>query len=846
MEKPGDRIGRYRLLEEIGHGGCGAVYMAEQENGASSRRLLQMKQRIQLVRGDLDWIVMKCLEKDRARRYETANGLATDIERHLKNEPVLARPPSRVYEFQKTVRRHKFGFAATVAVIAALGVGIVATSLQAVRARRAEREQARLLRQAQAARQDATEKLWSSYLAEARALRMSGQAGRQLDSLAALGKAAAIRPTLALRNEAIASMVLPDMKWKGDKNFASERGITLDARFENYATCDRAGVVKICRMSDDHELSRLPLVGAGATVFDAFSPDGKWLAVTYADNHMRVWDWATQTQAIEVSKCKEGLLRFTPDSQRLAISDCTNLVMYELTGGKFRTISLTGSEGTPLKPGDFGFDPAGRRLVIVDVERQTNMLIMDTDSGKVLQALPHPDGFFRWAWHPDGRRLATTGADSFVRIWDTTTGKRLKSFQVDQAVGLAFNHEGNLLATSGWDGRIRLFDFPSARQQVSIYTSADIFGFSPDDRTLASVGSTLRLFEMAPSHGLRIVRERAEGTSPPGGEIVFDGHGRFLAYQVPEGVRVWDCQNRRDVSFVAAADTEPAEPVGFDPGNENLLICGSEGLLRYPITEVSPAAVVLGAPVVVLRVNRPLGFTSGDGKLCAITAQNRWRILRTDTFAEVARTGAQPGTVFAAFSPDGKLLATGAFKFPGVKVWNTQTGDLAKDLPVNGDVKEDSATVAFSPEGTLVTATRFEYCFWNVRDWSLVRRVPQETGNDYPAKMAFSRDGRIFAGIHSRNVVRLHDAATGEVLADLEAPYSKFITSLAFNADGTQLVAGESRDALRAWNLRLIRQKLVELGLDWEQPTLPADQSGQPAQKAVTAHAATLLSSPQR
>src|SRR5262249_7083566 len=51
---------------------------------------------------DLDWIVMKCLEKDRARRYETANGLATDIQRHLNNEPVVARPPNRLYELQKT------------------------------------------------------------------------------------------------------------------------------------------------------------------------------------------------------------------------------------------------------------------------------------------------------------------------------------------------------------------------------------------------------------------------------------------------------------------------------------------------------------------------------------------------------------------------------------------------------------------------------------------------------------------------------------------------------------------------------------------------------------------------
>jgi len=79
---------------------------------------------IHRLRGDLDWIVMKCLEKDRTRRYETANGVAMDVQRHLNNEPVVARPPSKLYEFQKTVRRHKFGFAAAAAVIAALGLGL--------------------------------------------------------------------------------------------------------------------------------------------------------------------------------------------------------------------------------------------------------------------------------------------------------------------------------------------------------------------------------------------------------------------------------------------------------------------------------------------------------------------------------------------------------------------------------------------------------------------------------------------------------------------------------------------------------------------------------------------------
>jgi serine/threonine protein kinase/tetratricopeptide (TPR) repeat protein len=113
------------------------------------RRLQEHRQRINLVRGDLDWITMKALEKDRQRRYETVNGLAQDIERHLDNEPVVARPPSRLYRFQKFVRRNKLGFGAAAAISAVLVLGVVVSTVEAERARGAELEQIRSRQQAQ-------------------------------------------------------------------------------------------------------------------------------------------------------------------------------------------------------------------------------------------------------------------------------------------------------------------------------------------------------------------------------------------------------------------------------------------------------------------------------------------------------------------------------------------------------------------------------------------------------------------------------------------------------------------------------------------------------------------------
>jgi serine/threonine protein kinase len=93
-----------------------------------------------LLRGDLDWIVMKCLEKNRIRRYDAANGLASDIKRHIDNQPVVARPPSAAYRFQKAWRRNRVVFMAAAAVVIALLLGTMISLWQANNAKENERK----------------------------------------------------------------------------------------------------------------------------------------------------------------------------------------------------------------------------------------------------------------------------------------------------------------------------------------------------------------------------------------------------------------------------------------------------------------------------------------------------------------------------------------------------------------------------------------------------------------------------------------------------------------------------------------------------------------------------------
>ena len=128
----------------------------------SAQRKLEPARLTREVRGDLDWIVMKCLEKDRARRYETANGLARDIERYLRDEAVEASPPSQWYRMRKFARKNRrlIGTAAAFMLLLTAGAGV--STWQAVRAREAERR-------AIAARDNEAEQLKQAKRSEARA-----------------------------------------------------------------------------------------------------------------------------------------------------------------------------------------------------------------------------------------------------------------------------------------------------------------------------------------------------------------------------------------------------------------------------------------------------------------------------------------------------------------------------------------------------------------------------------------------------------------------------------------------------------------------------------------------------
>jgi serine/threonine protein kinase len=250
-----------------------------------------------LMRGELDWILLKALEKDRNRRYETANALAADVLHYLHDESVQACPPSARYRFRKFVRRNK-GILAPVGVVAlALVIGTLVSVWQAVlatEARNATRDQ---LRFTQEAEEKGTQRLYRSLVARARASRLSRRIGQRFETLETLAEAAKMArgmnlpPSefLTLRNEAIACLALLDLRvakeWDGFPNGSWQ--VHFAGTLERYARVDRQGAVSVRRVADDAEIYHLSGMGPGESGA-ILSPDGNFLG-QHLGHRFKLW-----------------------------------------------------------------------------------------------------------------------------------------------------------------------------------------------------------------------------------------------------------------------------------------------------------------------------------------------------------------------------------------------------------------------------------------------------------------------------------------------------------------------------------------------------------------------------
>ena len=187
--------------------GAQASSTISQHRGLDERRLSK------ILCGELDWIVMKSLEKDRGRRYESASAFATDIQRYLDDEPVLACPPSTMYKFHKFARKHRAALATAVAIAASLILGTTASAWQAVRATTAEAQANANATLAQTSAQEAKEKAQEAGAQRDEAKQQRDEAQKQRDEVQALNEKLAAKEQQLQRTLYAAHMNLAQHAW---------------------------------------------------------------------------------------------------------------------------------------------------------------------------------------------------------------------------------------------------------------------------------------------------------------------------------------------------------------------------------------------------------------------------------------------------------------------------------------------------------------------------------------------------------------------------------------------------------------------------------------------------------
>ena len=774
---------------------------------------------IHLVRGDLDWIVMKALEKDRKRRYDTANGLAADIQRHFENEPVVARPPSSLYKFQKLVRRNKLACIAAGAVTAALLIGL---SVSIVAAFRIKRDNLQIRH----AKDDATEKLWASYLAEARAERHSGRAGQRLASLEAVRNAAVIRPDLDVRNEAIACLALSDI---GVAKSAGFRSLNLDAQFrfdanlERYAIEDGPGNITIRTTVDDREIMLLPGFGLSVNWINGFSPDGRFLAVVYSDDTVWVWDLTTQKPAYQgLPGFRSG--DFSPDSRVFALGTPDgDLVFHELSSGHAtRTLHL----GTRFDL--LAFDPKGTRLAC-NLWKERALEIRNVEGVLISTCLLAANASCV-AWTPDGKYVAAGCADGKVCMWDAENGQKMVTLEghTEAVESVAFNHSGDVLASASWDDTTRLWNPITGRQVVFFLGWTYGLHFSPDDQRLAAFqnGSEFGLLSVTRSVEYRRLSTVHSGQDHSG--PAFSPDGQLIAAGTGDRFCFWDTHSGKEVGFFPV---RWCEAVLFTPDGKSFITSDRTGLYSRSFQRLPGLpgrAYKLGPPQRLYNAPDPRqAVLSLDGRHLALVAnhiEGRSVILDLKDPSLNVSLGNHPLADYIAISPDGRWAATASYQNPVVKIWDAKSGELVRSLSMPG-----RSRVVFSPDGRWLVTSSTEYQFWEVASWQ-----PKTTAiSGHPSAdlntLAFSPDASLIALVQDGRTIQLLEAATGRPLARLEAPDGGRIASLQFSADGSQLAALERSRTLQLWDLLLLRKALKQTGLDW---TLPPYSREEPSHTA--------------
>jgi len=785
-----------------------ATVGADQLTTTAKRRSADTSELLHQIKGDLDWIVMKSLEKDRMRRYETANGLAADLKRHLNNEPVVARPPSAAYRLQKAWRRNQVAFTAGALVAAALVVGIAVSSWQAVeasRARNAEKEQ-RLAAQTERDKAQAAE-------------RTEMQARLRADHLLYVANMNLAQQAWEQNNVGRVRQLIEDTAtWPGrgfewfywqrqtHLELKTLRGHSSDIWSVAYSPDGQwivsggdDGSAKVWEAASGREL--LTLKGPRAAIYSvACSLDNRRIVTGSGDQTAKVWEAASGRELLSLKGHNSGInaVAFSLDGQRIisGSADYTAKVWEAASGRELLTL-----KGHRAQLWSVVYSPDGQRIVTGSADRTTK--VWEAASGQELFTLTgHGDRIRSVAYSPDGQRIATGSADETAKIWEAVSGREMFTLkgQRAQIYSVAFSPDSQRVVTGSDDQTAKVWETATGRELLTLKghgAGITSVALSPDGQRIVtgSFDQTAKVWEATSSRELLTLNGHSAGINAvacsPEGQRIITGSRDQMA-------KVWETASGRELVTLKGHGAA-INSVGLSPDGQRIITGSSDQTAR--VWEAGSGRELFTLQGRGGAINSAV--FSPDGQRIVIGSFDPTaKVLDAASGLELFALQRHGGAILAvAFSPDGQRILTGSFD-QTAKVWEATSG--RELLTLKGHSAEISS-VALSPDGQRIVTGSFDQ---TAKVWEAASGRELLTLKGHGAginAVAYSPDGqRIVTGSFDRTV-KVWETASGKELLTLKG-HGDAISSVAFSADGQRIVTGSRDQTAKVWDAATAQQ----------------------------------------
>ena len=801
------------------------------------------------LHGELDWITLKAMDKDRTRRYQTAYALAEDIERCLNQEPVLAGPPDALYKLRKLIGRNRVIFASAAAIAAILIVATVVSVWQMVRADRAAEQQRivsgqlALEKEHALAAEQAAERARDRAEVSEKDARVNLYAAdmKATEQLLSDGNLGAVRQLLRAYLGMAPNDDIRGWEWRylwqkaqGDqeKRLAGHTDIVLSLAFspngemlasggedQSVIVRDKNGKILLRQAADSKIISvsfskdgsyLAAATGAGSVLiwdtaslrlskrfpgpgycgaFAAFSPTDTFLAIGYGTGQIGLWDYGADDPMTWLGQAPDGDAQ-DPNLYRTDHADCT---LAFSSKGKYLAICAMGT----------------RQYDVWDVESLTRIASLPDANG-----VPFNAGWQYASFIPGTTALFISNMnwDSRRRLWDfgmnrvTIPVSGTPSSKITQAV---FSSDGTFMVTGGQDHSVRLWDV-STRPFREIREIAPLWGHRGEIRAVALSPDGTRIASAGFDHDVLIWNiERQTGSQTTRKWVFrclpfFSRDGRLVVVAGPGASE--DKTLFYDMERAAFQDREVAGwPIAFTDDETGVIVQrtieGSDGLAEWDLSQSRWAwhmvleKVRASSCYAVCRSRGLMATAWSDGSVRIEDYQQR-RTARAWRPCDAAIYG-------LAFSPDGNRILIGeggeVLDEHSIAVWScTDLNDVKPLYYIQGD-RRGLASAAFSPDDRiLATGTIFgRVMLWDAEDGDFLRELvghKQAVGG-----LAFPPDGRTLASASDDQTVKLWHLATGRELLTIKMPFR--MHQVAFSPDGRTLIGVSQGHALKVWRV---------------------------------------------